>query len=162
MKVKAKFRMLGLLGLLVGAGVKSVQASGGGESKKAPLDPHYLQECGSCHAPYPARLLSEDSWKAVMRGLNQHFGTDASLDQPEVAKAIEDYLVGHARHQPTRDGDGRPLLRVTETPWFRHEHDEVPEGTWKSKSVGTPANCGACHDGAEQGKFSEHNLHMPR
>ncbi|RQW83303.1 MAG: cytochrome C [Methylococcus sp.] len=147
---------------MIGEGATSVQASGGGASKKAPLDPQYLQECGSCHAPYPARLLSEDSWKGVMRGLNQHFGTDASLDQPEMAKAIENYLVGHARHKPTQDGDGRPLLRVTETPWFRHEHDEVPEGIWKSKSVGTPANCGACHDRAEQGTFSEHNLHMPR
>ena len=162
MKRKTNSPMLALMGWLLIAGASCVQASGGGESKRSPPDPVYLQECGSCHAPYPARLLSEDSWKVLIRGLDQHFGTDASLDQPATAKAIEDYLVGHARRKPTRDDGGRPLLRVTETPWFRHEHDEVPVAVWKSKSVGTPGNCGACHDGAEQGKFSEHNLRMPR
>ena len=37
-------------------------------------------ECGACHVAYPPQLLPPSSWKAVMAGLDRHFGTDASLD----------------------------------------------------------------------------------
>ena len=41
----------------------------------------WLGECGeSCHAPLHPTLLPERSWKAVMAGLDRHFGDDASLE----------------------------------------------------------------------------------
>ena len=36
-------------------------------------------ECGSCHAAYPPGLLPAPSWRAVMAGLDRHFGTDATI-----------------------------------------------------------------------------------
>ena len=53
-------------------------------------------------------------------------------------------------------------LRITETGWFRHEHDEVPAGIWKRPAVKSAANCAACHTRADAGDFSERNIRIPR
>lgn len=53
-------------------------------------------------------------------------------------------------------------LRITETRWFMKEHDEISAAVWKRESVGSPANCGACHKGAEQGQFDEHQVRVPK
>ena len=145
-----------LLATLLGGTV--ALASGG---CKAPPDPTYVRECGECHAPFPARHLSAESWRAVLAGLPRHFGQDASLD-PETAKTIEVYLAAHAGRRPTLAIEGSPRLRITETPWFRREHDEIPSRVWQSAAVKSPARCEACHQGAEQGRFSEHHVHLPK
>jgi len=119
----------------------------------------YRAECGSCHIPYPPQLLPKESWRAVMAGLPKHFGSDASVDA-KIAKEIESYLTANA----ARKGGAAaapPPLRITETRWFRHEHDEVPARVWKNPAVKSPSNCGACHTGAERGDFSEHNVRLP-
>jgi len=97
-----------------------------------------------------------------MNGLDQHFGSDASLDDKNVADTLQRYLLGNARRKDTLDENGNSVRRITETRWFRHEHDEVPESVWQSPAVKSPSNCGACHTTADQGRFSEHNLRMPR
>jgi len=133
-----------IMGYLISLPLTPVQASGGDEHRKVPPDPVYVQECGSCHAPYPARHLSADSWRAIMNGLDKHFGSDASLDDKSVASAIETYLLSQARKKETLDESGHPILRITDTRWFRHEHDEIPPSVWRSAAVKSPANCGAC------------------
>ena len=132
-------------------------ASGGGEAR---VDTTYARECGECHAPYPARWLSAESWRHVLANLNRHFGQDASLDAA-AQQTINDYLVSHGRRRPTVAPDGGPLLRITESPGFRGAHDEVSAATWKRSDVQSPARCEACHGKAAQGRFSEHDLHLP-
>jgi hypothetical protein len=125
----------------------------------APLDPLYVEECGSCHVAYPPRMLSAASWQALLGGLNRHFGSDASLE--EAARGdIGGYLESHARKRATA-AEGKPVIRITETGWFRHEHGDISERTWKNPAVKSPANCGACHTTAEKGIYSEHNLRIP-
>lgn len=145
-----------LLALLVPAGL----AHADGPRPGTATHPLWQQECGSCHVPYPPRLLPAASWTAVMDGLDHHFGTDASLT-PEENATIRRFLVDNAGHGgATRDG--KPLLRVTQTPWFLHEHsEELPASVWKRKDVGSPANCGACHANAAQGSFSERDIRVP-
>lgn len=115
-------------------------------------------ECGSCHLAYPPQLLPAPAWRSIMAGLDRHFGTDASLD-PAAAAEIGAFLQNHA-------GSGRragaQTLRITDSAWFRDEHDEVPEAAWKRPAIGSAANCAACHRGAEQGDFSERNIRIPR
>lgn len=135
-----------------------LQASG---TMTTPPTPAYSQECGSCHLAYPARWLSAASWQAVLDGLSRHFGSDASLDEQSLTE-ISRYLESHAGHRQTVAADGQPLLRITETRWFRHEHDEVPPSTWKLPAVKSPANCAACHTGAEQNRYSEHDRRLPQ
>lgn len=120
----------------------------------------YRSECGSCHIAYPPQLLPRESWQALMAGLPTHFGSDASVDA-KTAKQVESYLVANASRKGSASTGAKPPLRITETRWFQHEHDEVPGRVWKSTAVKSPSNCGACHPGAERGDFSEHAVRVP-
>lgn len=116
-------------------------------------------ECGSCHIAYPPRLLPASAWRRIMSGLDQHFGTDASLDSGSAAQ-IGAFLEQHAgRGKRAR---GVQTRRITESEWFRREHDEVLAAAWTLPGVRTPANCAACHTTAEQGDFRERNIRVPR
>ena len=119
----------------------------------------YRSECGSCHVAYPPALLPKESWRAIMAGLDEHFGSDASLDA-KTAKEIEAYLLANAARNAAPSG--KAPLRISETSWFRREHGEVPVATWKSGTVKSAANCSACHPRAEQGDFSERNVRLPK
>lgn len=125
---------------------------------RAPMPAVYVEECGSCHVPYPARGLPASSWRALMAGLDRHFGNDASL-APAQADAIRGWLLAGAG---TRPADPAAPLRLTRAPWFVREHREVPAPLWRSPAVKSAANCAACHRGAERGVFSEHDVRLPR
>lgn len=116
-------------------------------------------ECGECHVAFPPRLLPAASWREMMAGLDQHFGTDASLDAP-VAREIGDFLERNAGRRKQEPG-AKPLLRISETRWFVREHDEVPQRVWKNPLVKSPANCAACHTKAESGDYRERNIRLP-
>ncbi|MCB1887496.1 MAG: diheme cytochrome c [Rhodocyclaceae bacterium] len=130
----------------------------------APLDPLYLEECGACHVAFPPALLSQRSWGAVADGLADHFGTDASLD-PETLQTIRRYLDDNAGRRRSDGADGRPLLRITDTRWFRKEHRPGEHGlrsdTFSRPEVGSAANCAACHRGAEEGRYGEREIRIP-
>lgn len=136
-----------------------------GENRGKPLQPAKLnalwqQECSSCHIAYAPGLLPAESWRKLMAGLDQHFGSDASLTVQE-NEEITDFLVRNASNRwsaPTAP------LRITESAWFRRKHDghEIAPSVWKKPQVKSPANCGACHMQAESGNFSERNIRMPR
>ncbi len=141
-------------------GLSAVAAAEGARQSPAP-NPAWQEECGGCHLAYPPRFLGAASWQRVMAGLDQHFGTDASVE-PAVAKEITTWLVTNARRP--RAGKPEPVpapLRITETRWFIAEHDEIPAARFKSPAVGTAANCAACHRTADQGNFSERNIKLP-
>ncbi|NJD05146.1 MAG: cytochrome C [Methylococcaceae bacterium] len=143
---------IALLALLAALPLGSATASGG--SGRAPLDPTYVGECGSCHIPYPPQLLDAASWQALLGQLDRHFQVDATVEPPTLEQ-IRIYLAAHARRKPS----GAPVLRVSETAWFRHEHDDITVAQWgrvKSKS-----NCAACHPRAAEGRYSEHEIKLP-
>jgi nitrate/TMAO reductase-like tetraheme cytochrome c subunit len=120
----------------------------------------WAAECGSCHLAYPPNLLSASAWRRMMSGLDQHFGADASVDARAAAE-IGAFLERNAGQARTRGSDSG-TLRITETRWFAHKHDEIPAAAWKSPQVKTAANCGACHTGAERGDFDEDAVRIPR
>ena len=120
----------------------------------------WKEECGGCHLAYPPRFLSAQSWRAVMLGLDKHFGSDASLDEADI-KEVMAFLEANA-DQRKRPTNGNPILRISEMRWFKSEHDEISARTWKNPKVKSPANCGACHTQVELGDFSEDNVVIPR
>jgi len=135
-------------------------AAGAGEKRYTVSNAKWQAECGSCHIAYPPQLLPAASWQRIMSGLDRHFGTDASME----AKATEEigaFLAANAARGKRAQRAGNQI-RITETPWFRHEHDEVSPAVWKGPKVKSAANCAACHLGAERGDYSEHNVRMPR
>ncbi len=122
-------------------------------------NPVYKAECGSCHVAYPPALLPADSWQAVLNGLDRHFGTDASVDAKSFTelRTFLDSSAGRIR----RSSAGMPRLRISETDWFRGEHRKVPATTWQAAAVKSPANCAACHTGAESGDYGERGIRVP-
>jgi hypothetical protein len=123
-------------------------------------NPKWKEDCGACHIAYPPQMLPAESWRAMMSGLDKHFGSDASLDG-ETAKEITVFLVENADTRK-HDASSKPQLRITETRWFKSEHSEVAAHTWKLPKVKSPANCGACHTTAESGNYSERNVKVPK
>ena len=150
-------------------------ASGGGDEGKASqmspvINTKWKAECGSCHMLYHPGLLPERSWKSMMNGLDQHFGENAALDQATREEITKFLLVNSAdtldNRRSSRINQSIPAnttpLRVSETRYFISKHDEVSLATFKRKSIGSAANCIACHQGAEKGNFSESQVKIPR
>lgn len=125
-------------------------------SSRVPANPRYQAECSACHVAYSPTMLPAASWQRIMKGLDRHYGTDASLDADSV-QALTTWLA-------TNGGRGAepPEDRITRTRWFIHEHDEIGDAVWKRTSVRSPAQCAACHTQAAQGVFSEHDVRIPR
>ncbi len=120
-------------------------------------EPAYVNECGSCHIAYPAQLMSAASWTKLMKNLDQHFGTDASVDARS-ADLISTWLGSNAGMSSRV---GTESIRISGTPWFSREHREVA-AKFSRPAVKSAANCGACHRGAAQGNYSEHGVVLPK
>lgn len=138
------------------------------DGARAPLNPTYKEECGSCHVAFPPGLLPADDWKALMGGLERHFGTDARID-PAAASEIGQYLTSsaaRARGSSEETSSRKESPRITETAWFRRKHRDghhgLSAGVWDSPAVKSPANCGACHRRASDGQYGEREIQIPR
>jgi len=134
------------------------------DNYSVPKNAAFEEECASCHMAYPPQMLHADSWRAMMGDLSRHFGSDASIDEKRRI-AIADFLVansGGRKTGNTRDAQGKPLLRITETARFEKKHREISAATWKRASIKSPANCGACHTRAAAGEYSERSINIPK
>lgn len=172
MKMSNWMRLTTLLGTVAATGV--LLASGGESEHERRLpqlsNAAWQTECSACHLAFHPGLLPARSWREMMAGLDKHFGENASLDAA-TAEEITRFLVAHSadsgetrrtrRIAQSMVGAQAPL-RITRTPYFLHQHDEISAAVWKRKSIGTPANCGACHPDAAQGDFAEHAVRIPR
>ena len=122
----------------------------------------YQQECAACHIAYPAGMLPAASWQRLMGTLGKHYGADASLDEA-TTREIGAWLMTQAGTYK-RVSEEPPQDRITKSAWFlqKHRAGEVPPEVWKRASVGSAANCGACHGNAAQGNFSERDIRIPK
>jgi cytochrome c553 len=151
-------------------------ASGGmeREGKSSQMVPvtnaKWKAECSSCHMLYHPGLLPERSWKSMMAGLDKHFGENAALDAA-TRDEITQFLMKNSadksdNRRSSRINQSIPAtatpLRVSETRYFTSKHDEISATTFKRKSIGSAANCIACHQAAEKGDFSESQVKIPR
>ena len=73
----------------------AAQADDHGRRMPTQVPKAYVQECASCHMAYPPGLLPAASWQRLMGGLNQHYGSDASLDAATVQQ-LSSWLQTHA------------------------------------------------------------------
>ena len=133
----------------------------------APLDPTYAQECGSCHMAYPPSLASGLRWIAIMDGLSNHFGEDASLE-PGLTSRIRSYLTMNAAEKwDTRvarelhGSNPQDPLRLTATPFWILMHWGIPDRVFKSRAVGAKGACEKCHSDASTGRFDPQDINIP-
>ena len=134
----------------------------------AQIDPTTADECGACHMVYHPALLPAASWQALMAGLPDHFGEDASLD-PATAAQIEGWLATHAAETvetlPARifaRTDAAAPFTLTATPAWKRIHADLPQALFARKGVGSRANCAACHHDAALGLFSPFAIAIPK
>jgi hypothetical protein len=132
-----------------------------------PLDRIFAKECGSCHFAYPPSLAPRIRWMALMDGLSDHFGEDASLE-PDVASAIRAYLANNSAEKwdtrPARElalANPRDPLRLTATPYWTRMHLRIPDAVYKSRAVRAKGACDACHGDAATGRFDPQAIRIP-
>ncbi len=127
----------------------------------------YAEECGGCHLAYAPGLLPTASWDKLMTGLKDHFGDNAELDADSMAQ-ISKYLRANSAdasgYQRSRrfayKARGPAPLRITELPYFKQKHREIPQRIIESKQVGNLSRCGSCHQDAAKGVFDEDNVYI--
>ncbi|MBZ0161265.1 MAG: cytochrome b/b6 domain-containing protein [Notoacmeibacter sp.] len=134
----------------------------------AALDPVYVSECAACHVAYHPGLLPRDSWVALIDGLADHFGEDASLDD-----ATTGHLRGYVMANAAQAWDTKPANRftrvdpaapftITATPSWKRIHRDIPDTLFASKAVVARSNCNACHRDAASGHFYPGNIAIPK
>lgn len=163
MNALARVAMLGVAVMVISALLYGHARAGGGHYF-APADSTAVkEECGSCHLAYPASMLPARSWQRIMSQLDQHFGSDASIDAKTSAD-ITRFLTSNAGDQAGRTYGEKLLrgvaatdtpLRITELPRWVREHRKVSEREWQHRDVKSRANCQACHSGADRGYFDD-------
>ena len=133
-----------------------------------PPNATYADECSACHIAYPASLLPAKNWGTLMAQLDNHFGEDASLDQASVDE-ITTYLFKHSSdsvdtkpaHVFSTTNPASPLT-ITETPFWKNTHRNIPEDVFKRAPIYGNGNCVACHSDAESGAFYPGNISIPK
>ena len=136
----------------------------------APENQLYRETCGGCHLAYPPGLLPAGSWRTIVDGQSDHFGEDLGLSQAEQQELVK-YLEANAAdtsfaklsRKIMKSLAGQKPLRITQITYIIHEHedDDVPRGAFQRKSVGSFANCVACHPDAAAGDFDDDQVRIP-
>ncbi|MCU7943090.1 MAG: diheme cytochrome c [Candidatus Thiodiazotropha sp. (ex Cardiolucina cf. quadrata)] len=131
----------------------------------------YQEECGSCHFPYQPVFLPAASWRTMMGKLDDHFGENAELSAEDQA-TLSSYLISNAADRVNREIPNKVMWslrsspvpeRITETGFFKHEHNEIPYSVRNRKSGEklSFSNCDSCHKKALQGSYNEHEINIP-
>ncbi len=152
---RTAFRILAPSAVLTVSAASLVWA--GGRFVPPVKDPVVAKECSACHMAYPAGFLSAASWSAIVAGLDNHFGENASVDAATAA-ALKAYLSTNAERGDTRSPKtGTAALRITELDWFlkRHGKNRLSPERLQRKGAKSAAQCNACHKQAEQGYYED-------
>ncbi len=130
----------------------------------------YKKECASCHFGYQPGWLPEKSWRFIMQTLEDHYGTDASVDK-KTGEELLDYVVSNSAERATGYKRSAKMLRsvepgvlyksITEIPYHIKKHKKIEKWMITQKEVKTLANCAACHKKADEGKFGKRSVYIP-
>lgn len=133
----------------------------------APLDPLYAKECGACHTPHHPSVAPARTWAAIVAGLDDHFGDDASLSAADTRR-IADWLAANSAEKfdtaaanLMRTPSDTDPLRITATPGWRRLHADVPDAVFARRTVGGRLACSACHADADSGRFAARQISIP-
>jgi len=157
--------LLAIGGLLIGGGMKLADKPASGW-RAVEVPPSYTSECGDCHNAYHPSLRTKVAWQAIMNGLADHYGEDATIDE-DATKTITSYLIANAAE--TFDTQvshvvGRadtPSFRMTDTPYWKDRHHEIDKAVFSVKDVGSKVNCSGCHKDAASGHFANIKIQLP-
>jgi Dihaem cytochrome c len=144
---------------------------GSGKTINFVVDTSYSAECTACHVGFLPGFLPKRSWTKIMGDLENHFGENASLEDPALTE-IKAYLVNNAADSDSASvrskkiakmiGSGDTPLRIIETPFWIKKHRGIKKYVWKRPKIPSKSSCDSCHRDANIGIYDEHDLHVPR
>lgn len=101
----------------------------------------------------------------MMKGLDNQFGDDASLDKVTNLSILA-FLTKNSAENSTHKSslkilkslkDNNSAIAITKTPYWRKKHDDIEKSVFESDEVKSRANCKACHQDIQNGLI-EHDL----
>lgn len=162
-----------LLAYLLSAGIGLIPGKEAFESqftgKPLPMSDVWQQECSSCHLAYHPSLLPARSWEKLLQQQHDHFAEDLYLEQQTV-KQLADYARTNSAEQGMTEPARKIMdllksseipLRITDTRYWIHKHDEVADKVWKQTNVNGKNQCESCHSDAKQGWFEDARMSIP-
>jgi hypothetical protein len=128
----------------------------------------YKEACGGCHYAYQPELLPSASWLKILNQLDDHFGEEVEAD-PDTIKDVTGYLKANGAEsssakisvQIMRSLRNRVPTRITEIPCILRKHRELDPAVFERESIGSLANCTACHITAEKGIYEDDTVKIP-
>ena len=130
----------------------------------------YIKECGSCHFPYQPGLLPSNAWEKMMANLDNHFNSDATLDD-KTFQTLSKYLNDNSAEKNMQYKRSNRIVSsipagqiadsISTTPYMIKKHREIRKDLITQKEVKGLFNCIACHSTADKGIYSERDIKIP-
>ncbi|MCP4298403.1 MAG: hypothetical protein GY786_22690 [Proteobacteria bacterium] len=129
----------------------------------------WSSECGSCHQLFHPSLLPARSWEKMMLQLESHFGDDAYLEEEDQLKVTK-FLVSNSAETSDFEAaykirnslaEGATPIAISVTPYWIRKHDDIAPEIYRRSDIKSAANCLACHQDAESGRFEDHFSIIP-
>lgn len=129
----------------------------------------WQEECGACHLAYHPSLLPSRSWQKLLQQQHQHFAEDLYLE-PETIQQLTDFAVANSAEKRITEFSRKIMdrmkpsetpLRITETRYWKHKHDEVSSQVWQQTNINGKGQCDSCHSDARQGWFEDSRMSIP-
>jgi hypothetical protein len=123
----------------------------------------YKTFCGQCHMAFPPNFLPSSSWLKLLDSEKDHFGNPLDLD-PQTKTILVQFLTENgadksqsrisSKIMDSLDENEIPL-RLTEVPYINYKHRKISQAVLQKKSIGSLANCNACHRSATDWAFNK-------
>ena len=130
----------------------------------------YIKECGSCHFPYQAGLLPANAWNKMMVNLENHFDSDASLNETDFQTLVK-YLNDNSAEKNMQYKRSNKIVSsikagqipdsISTTPYMIKKHKDIRKDLITQNEVKGLFNCMACHTTANKGIYGEKDINIP-
>ena len=130
----------------------------------------YIKECGSCHFPYQAGLLPANAWNKMMTNLENHFNSDASLNEADL-QTLTKYLNDNSAEKNMQYKRSSRIVSslaknqipdsISTTPYMIKKHEDIRKNLITQNEVKGLFNCIACHKTADKGIYGERDINIP-
>ena len=130
----------------------------------------YIKECGSCHFPYQAGLLPANAWNKMMTNLENHFNSDASLNEADL-QTLTKYLNDNSAEKNMQYKRSSRIVSslaknqipdsISTTPYMIKKHEDIRKDLITQNEVKGLFNCMACHKTADKGIYGERDINIP-
>jgi hypothetical protein len=123
----------------------------------------YINECASCHFAYQPGLLPANAWTKIMKNLDKHFGTDASLAPEDLSDNSAEKNMQYKRSSRIVSSipAGQIPDSISTTPYMIQKHRELRKNMITQPEVKGLFNCVACHTTADKGIYGERDIKIP-